>query len=345
MSLRTSDHASDDEATPAAAPAAERYVEPYGLPPLRRRAIRPCAPSDPLLTLVYHDLDRQFDALQVALPQLDGDDRVGAVHRARNATRRLRSTLKVFRDLLPDPPVRHLRSELSWLGDVLGQVRDPDVHRARLAQNLGRLPATHAADLEPYLERFEHEHSERMRALADALAGERYARLSADFAGFLDREPSRSALRRSLGFTAREGTAECTVRALRKLRRAGRRINRHSSADELHRFRIRCKRLRYQLESFEPVSGDRLRRVLKNLKRLQDSLGTHHDAIVATERLRAFAATQPAADESGRRSRQALRDLIELETGDAAAALKAFRREWKRFEERVRPRKLEHRLQ
>jgi CHAD domain-containing protein len=283
--------------------------------------------------------------LQVALPQLDGDDSVGAVHRARNATRRLRSTLKAFRDLLPDPPVRRLRSELSWLADLLGQVRDLDVHRARLAQSLARLPAARAADLGPYLQHLEHEHAERVRALADALASERYARLSADFAEFLDREPSHSALRRSLGFTAHEGATEYAFRALRKLRRAGRRMDRHSSAEELHRFRIRCKRLRYQLESFEPVSGDRLQRVLKKLKRLQDSLGTHHDAIVAAERLRAFAASPRASEASAAGCRQALRELIEVETGEAAAAFKAFRHDWKRFEERVRPRKLGRRLQ
>lgn len=342
MSLRTSDAATEDEsAAPAVVPDADLESAEARTPP--RRTVRPCSPSDPLLTLVYHDLDRQFDALQAALPQLNGDDRVAGIHRARNATRRLRGTLKAFRDFLPDLPTRRLRSELSWLADVLGRVRDLDVHRARLEQRLVRLPGITAADIELYLLHLEVEHSEKARLLAEALAGERFARLLADFAGFLDREPSPAALRRSLGFSAREGAGEYAVRALRKLRRAGRRIDRHSSPEELHRFRIRCKRLRYQLESFEPVCGEELHPALKKLKRLQDSLGGHHDAIVAGERLRAFAASAGTTELSAG-SRQALRELIALETTEAAASLKSFRHDWKRFEERVRPKKLRRRL-
>jgi CHAD domain-containing protein len=325
-------------------PAADAGGEVLEFAPAQRRPPRPCGPSDPLLILVYHDLDRQFVALQAALPQVNSQDGVVAVHRARNATRRLRGTLKVFRDLLPDPPVRRLRSELSWLADVLGQVRDLDVHRNRLEQTLARGPPITASDIEPYLRHVEREHSTKIHELADVLAGERFARLSADFAAFLDREPSRAALRRSLGFSARDGAAQYSVRSLCKLRRAGRRIGRHASADELHRFRIRCKRLRYQLESFEPVCEDCLRRPLKELKRLQDSLGAHRDAVVASQRLRAFAASLDAS-EASTRCRQALHNLVGLETADAAASLDAFRHDWKRFEERIRPKRLQRKLQ
>jgi CHAD domain-containing protein len=101
--------------------------------------------------------------------------------------------------------------------------------------------------------------------------------------------------------------------------------------------------LRYQLESFEPVCGEELHPALKKLKRLQDSLGGHHDAIVAGERLRAFAASAGTTELSAG-SRQALRELIALETTEAAASLKSFRHDWKRFEERVRPKKLRRRL-
>lgn len=338
MSLRTSVAANQDVASPAA-----DSVELHPLPLPRRRAVRPCGPADPLLTLVYHDLDRQFDALQIALSELNCDDSIGAVHRARNATRRLRGTLKVFRDLLPDPPVRRLRSELSWLAEVLGGVRDLDVHRARLDDGLSRLPATATADLEPYLRHVEQEHSERVHALEGALASERFARLSAGFAAFLDREPSRMALRHSPG-ACDDGAAEYAVPALRKLRRTGRRIDRHSPPEELHRLRIRCKRLRYQLESFEPAYGDRLRRVVRNLKRLQDSLGVHLDATVAAHRLRAFVASD-GASELRPASRRAVRQLSELEAGNAKASLKSFRHDWKRFEARVRPKKLKRKLQ
>ena len=55
-----------------------------------------------------------------------GEDPEG-VHQARVATRRLRSHLRTFRELLDPEWTRALRDELGWLGDELGAVRDADV--------------------------------------------------------------------------------------------------------------------------------------------------------------------------------------------------------------------------
>ena len=98
------------------------------------RGVRPCGPDDPMLVLAYHDLDRQFDALLAALPKLYASDSADVVHRARNATRRIRSTLKAFRAILPVRPATDLATEMAWLADVLGRVRDLDVHRSAMKQ-------------------------------------------------------------------------------------------------------------------------------------------------------------------------------------------------------------------
>src|SRR5262245_38359550 len=91
------------------------------LPTLRRpgssflssRTVRKCGPDDPMLVLAYHDLDRQFAALLTAVPQLDADNSAEATHRARNATRRIRGTLKAFRSLLPVQPATRLAAEVA----------------------------------------------------------------------------------------------------------------------------------------------------------------------------------------------------------------------------------------
>src|SRR5690242_12387331 len=65
----------------------------------------------------------------------------GAIHDMRVATRRLRSTLRTYRGVLPDPRrTEGLRDELRWLGDALGAVRDGDVLGEKLAAAVAREP-------------------------------------------------------------------------------------------------------------------------------------------------------------------------------------------------------------
>ena len=59
-----------------------------------------------------------------------------AVHQARVGTRRLRSDLRTLSPLLEEAPVKRWRSELSWLGGLLGGVRDLDVLEPRLARDV-----------------------------------------------------------------------------------------------------------------------------------------------------------------------------------------------------------------
>ncbi|WP_214108049.1 CYTH and CHAD domain-containing protein [Acrocarpospora catenulata] len=60
-----------------------------------------------------------------------------AVHQARVACRRMRSTLKAFATLIEG--TEGLQEELRWLGAVLGEVRDLEVIRARFAKHLSGL--------------------------------------------------------------------------------------------------------------------------------------------------------------------------------------------------------------
>src|SRR5206468_1899371 len=62
-----------------------------------------------------------------------------AIHQARVATRRLRSDLRTFEPLMDRDWTTRLRADLQWLGADLGDVRDLEVLRARLADHAGRL--------------------------------------------------------------------------------------------------------------------------------------------------------------------------------------------------------------
>jgi len=71
--------------------------------------------------------------------------RTGApvMHQTRVAARRLRSTLRVFGDVVDAAAADELNNELAWYADVLGQVGDREVLNTRLTNLITDLPPQH----------------------------------------------------------------------------------------------------------------------------------------------------------------------------------------------------------
>ena len=80
----------------------------------------------------------------VVLASNDVALRMGApvVHETRVAVRRLRSTLRIFADVVDADSAEELNGE-SWYADVLGEVRDREVLSARMIKPIADLPAQH----------------------------------------------------------------------------------------------------------------------------------------------------------------------------------------------------------
>src|SRR5215831_7476824 len=68
-------------------------------------------------------------------------DEPDAVHQMRVATRRLRSTLRSFGQIIRPGRTRPLAAELKWLGTVLGEARDGEVLEEHLQAGLRETPA------------------------------------------------------------------------------------------------------------------------------------------------------------------------------------------------------------
>ena len=240
---------------------------------------------------------RAYLQLQVAAlvtsdpPTRRGSDK--GVHGMRVATRRMRSALKEAQRLLDPAWVGETRRELKWLGDVLGEVRDPDVFSAyveREVRTLGESAAQGGADLVALI----RSQSEGSRArLAEALDSARYLAL-------LERL---EATAESLPVTPeRESLGKILRRAARRTRRKLRGVSARSDDVALHDLRIAAKRARYAAELAEELVGAAARRLAKRAEAVQTVLGEHQDAAVAEQRLEALAAhaTPAAAYVAGR---------------------------------------------
>jgi CHAD domain-containing protein len=82
----------------------------------------------------------------------------------------------------------------------------------------------------------------------------------------------------------------------RKVRKLGKKIGKLDTA-QLYELRIRIKKMRYAVEFFRDLwRGARVKKYLSTLKRLQNSLGTTHDAMVSSRLIMDLAASQQHKD-------------------------------------------------
>ncbi|MCU1378092.1 MAG: hypothetical protein JWN29_1075 [Acidimicrobiales bacterium] len=247
-----------------------------------------------------------------------GDDE--AVHQARVATRRLRSDLRTYRELLDEEWVAPLRTDLKWLADALGEVRDADVLLTRLQRQLQTLRRPERVVGSALVELLDQQRSAARQRLLDVLGSERYLIL-------LDRVVEASADPATLP-AADAPASEVLPRLVRapwsSLEKAAGRLRTSSADEEFHEVRIRAKRARYAADVAAIAIGKPARRLAEEVAKVQDVLGEHQDACVARDWLRrsAIDVDAPAAFVAGELS--ALQDI------EAAAHRAAWPAAWSR---------------
>lgn len=289
----------------------------------RRRDLM--TPSDRWAELGTHYLAEQLEALTAYMPYAYEGLHIEGVHQMRVATRRMRAALKAFGPVLPGEATRRLVGEASWLCDVLGEVRDLDVHLEHVDEYRRQLPTQRRKTLNAYERHLKKAHRRARACLTTALDSRRCTAFLNDTRALIS-EAETLAERHSM--TVEEFAGSYVPRRLKAIRRAGRKINDKSPDAELHRLRIRIKKLRYQLEILAGPYGEAFARASGDLKRLQSRLGDHQDACVARAELAEYRDT--FATDS--RERRTFDWLIKLEASRAAALRSRFGRDWKRFE-------------
>ena len=224
---------------------------------------------------------------------------LGGIHPTRVATRRLRSTLRVFADYVDPDRASGFDAELSWYAGLLGAVRDREVQRARFTAAIAALPAELvlgpvAARIEQHLltEQLHHQ-----KTLGRAMNSKRYFGLLAESARWVTDPP----------LTTLAAQKPAKLRAA--VRAADRKVIKHLATGlggngddvELHRARKAGKRARYAAELTRNVLGKKkAKNSIRRYQDLQDILGEHQDAVVAADLLRRIAAGTPAhPDENG----------------------------------------------
>jgi CHAD domain-containing protein len=213
------------------------------------------------------------------------------LHDFRVAVRRTRTLLGQLGGALPEGGTSRFRKDFKWLGLRTGPVRDLDVWIEKLPRFISSLPQQTRQDLEPFESRLRRHRQRECGELARVLRSTRYAELIEDWAEFLSPPPAGGTFGSVANRPIRQVASKRIWRAYRKVVSQGRCVGTASFPEELHRLRIRCKKLRYLLEFFGGLYGpDAIESSIAALKMLQDHLGDFNDYSVQRELLSELAA-------------------------------------------------------
>lgn len=248
-----------------------------------------------VLAAVRRYLDDQYQAIVRGDVELRrGHD---VVHKTRVATRRYRSVLRVFASSFDADRAAALDEELRWYAAVLGDVRDLQVLRAHLLDDLAGLPPELV--LGPVSARLTEtlgaQIAQAQRKLDTALRSKRYLALLEQLRVWAAAPPVRgedAPGKRLAGYLA--GAEKKYAKRLAAAQRLPDDDPGKNAA--MHRARKAAKRARYTAELSVPTLGKPARKSVKRAKKDQDRLGARQDAVVAVDFLRrvgAAAGTTP----------------------------------------------------
>jgi CHAD domain-containing protein len=219
--------------------------------------------------------------LDAVLAQHDGTCRGDpeALHQIRIALTHLRTAIRFFSPMVDDGLRPQVWTELKWLNNQLGMVRDLDVAIERVVAESGEQLAVIAE-----LQHWDEKRAESHRLLTRALQSARYRRLVEQASGWIESGPwstrrSKEATRLRRCSLADHATAQLTEWEKTLLRKARKLLK--LDVEKRHKLRLLNKRLTYSIESLEDLftgeSATKQKSILKQLRKAQKSLGQLND--------------------------------------------------------------------
>ena len=253
-----------------------------------------------IIDLVRHSIARSVALIIRHDPGARLGDDEEEVHKLRVATRRLRSDLHSFGPLLDKARVKPIRAELSWLGGVVGAVRDTDVLRIRLVSLLDGVTERDAPGEERLMGLLGQESATARDAMMAAMRDARYLRLLDVLVALATAPPlvGPSSLSRS---KSRKLALKIAEKPWRRVVEAVGALGEDPSDAKLHAVRILAKRSRYAAEAAAPLLGPPAVRFAAAVADVQTVLGDHQDTVLAEEWLLRAAVVAPELEDVVRR--------------------------------------------
>jgi CHAD domain-containing protein len=279
-------------------------------------------PKDAPLMHVAAMLERQRREILAHDPGVRIGGEPEDIHQLRVAVRRSRAVLRAARPLLDRSATEPVRAELEWLGDLLGPVRDLDVLLEGLEERLAALPEEDRFAAKRIVQALSTERELARARLLEGLESERYFALLDGLARLATNPPAGE---------KDKPLEKLGSRQFKRLRAGIAELDDEPTDAQLHRVRVLAKRARYTAELAETTVGRPATRFIDRAKELQDVIGEHQDAVVASLRIR-----EALASVRGSRVAFAAGRLVEAQEQRRLQARAAFPAAWKKLEKQGR---------
>jgi triphosphatase len=252
------------------------------------------------------------------------------LHKMRVATRRMRAAWRVFDGAYQPSRQRRYVAELKEVAAALGAVRDLDVQIDGLQDYRKGLPESGAGAMEPLIDAWKERRDQARSALVELLDSNGYGHFVDDYREFTDAvgsgvkepKPNEPSL-------VREAAGGRIWQAYEHVRAHDAALQ-WADAEGLHALRIDGKRLRYTLEFFrEALPRLQVDRLIATVVELQDLLGEHNDADVASRAAREFLVAQGSRLPEA--SRQAIGHYVDSRTAEMARLRRRVPALWRRM--------------
>jgi CHAD domain-containing protein len=245
-------------------------------------------PDDPMSEAGRKVLFYHFERMLLHEPAARLGEDIEGVHDMRVATRRMRSALRLFKPFFYQDLIRPYRKGLRHIGGILGEARDMDVFMDNMQRFVAQNPET---DLSPLLEIGGKKQNETHRRLIAHLDSQKFNRFVTRFHEFLTTPELGAADKpdscRPTAYQVQHLAAPLIYHLFEQVRSYDPFLE-DAGVSLLHALRIDFKRLRYALEFFEEVSGPEAKRVIREVKAMQDHLGDLNDAEFASRIVNEF---------------------------------------------------------
>jgi CHAD domain-containing protein len=242
----------------------------------------------PVYTVIKTLLGNQLGKTIQYIPQIKIGGDIEAVHKTRVGFRRIRSQLRIVKQVIKKKSHRYLREESQYIGRVLGTIRDLDVLKLYLASLFQEPPLSKNFELEVWHPIFRDTYELSRKNLLEVLDSERFIEFIHFFKSFCD-EPI-------YGVKNKEKRFEPNAQHLKNFITTKLFEQFHSILDHqallssrpedstFHNLRIEVKRFRYALDFFTPLlNPSPTDDLIKSLTMLQDKLGTINDHVTANK--------------------------------------------------------------
>ena len=228
-------------------------------------------------------LRAQFDGIRAA-------EDIEFVHRARVASRRLRTAMRMFDKCFRSKQVKRWKKAIRSIRSELGAARDKDVQIEFLRQTISSLSDRSCfAGIARLLVQWECERERLQRRVVKSVGrrGRTLKKMGKAAKRILKKAASREIEVQS---PASFGYAEEEIlRGLDRLLALEDCLAHPDDRQSHHAMRIAAKRLRYALEITKPIYSGHLDEILSAIKQVQTLLGEIHDCDVWQEQLEQFA--------------------------------------------------------